>query len=194
MLAIMEVGCVYGLLDPSLRIAHLAKLVQNCKAVIVLVDNHTKQQCGQWTGTDTVALNVGDVFDCHVSSAEIRATPDVTALILHTSGATGQPKGVMIKYSSLSNEVEAAAKMYELDHDMVVLQQSSFSFNMSVYQILIALSQGDKLYRAFRAMRGDPMPITEDIIEQNITHTCETPSEYAILLRHGDKKKPRKSR
>lgn len=194
MLAIMKVECVYELLNPSLQIAHLTKLMQNCKAVIVLVDNHTKQQCRQWTDTDTVALNVKDVFDCHVSSAEICATSDMTALILHTSGAISQSKDVMIKYLSLSNKVKAAAKMYELDHDMVVLQQSSFSFNMSVYQILIALSQGGKLYRAFRAMREDSMPITEDIIEQNITHTCETPFEYAILLRHRDKKKPQKSR
>lgn len=159
--------------------------INDCKATAILIDAATETQCGFLDGLDLTIINV--------SSFDLYPTEDITvvtnsndpAVILYTSGSTGTPKGVILGHSSLRNEVEVSAEVYGLNSDIVVLQQSSFNFDMSVLQIFLALSLGGTLCVIPRYMRGDALAITETMVEQNITYTCATPSEYSSWLRYG---------
>lgn len=67
----------------------------------------------------------------------------------------------------------------------VALQQSSFSFDMSLVQIFWPLCSGGTVFVAPQSSRGDPVAISRILITENITITAATPSEYSSWLEYG---------
>lgn len=63
------------------------------------------------------------------------------AYIIFTSGSTGEAKGVPITYNNLNNFIKWISSLYPLNEykDVNVLNQASFSFDLSVADIYIIL-------------------------------------------------------
>ena len=97
---------------------------------------------------------------------------------------TGVPKGVILSHSGLRNHAEGIASKRGGTAE-TVLQQSAFSFDLSLFQTLLALSNGGSLVIVPRRLRGDPVAITSIIAEEKITYTIATPSEYLSWFTHG---------
>ncbi len=67
------------------------------------------------------------------------------AYIIYTSGTTGVPKGVMLKHKGLVNIAQAMKHEMEITREKRVLQFSSLSFDMSVWEIYTTLLNGATL-------------------------------------------------
>ncbi|KAH8880972.1 beta-ketoacyl synthase domain-containing protein [Thozetella sp. PMI_491] len=186
MLAIMKIGAVYVPLDPGTRVARLASMVRDCRPVATLVDDTTREKSREFAISDSI-VNVSDITDLSSGLVPTRAESDSSAMLLYTSGTTGSPKAIVLKHAGLSNEIRVAAEAYGLDATTTVLQQSSLGFDMSVYQILVALAVGGTLCMTPLSIRGDTMAILDLLHKCNITHTCATPSEYSSWLRHSNR-------
>ncbi|KAI3331458.1 lovastatin nonaketide synthase [Xylariaceae sp. AK1471] len=184
MLAIMRIGGVYVPLDLRNPMSRLAAQSEHCRPSAVLADDTTVRDAPQ--------LNVPIIIDisriAHVSSSYVpnSAQPDAAAAILYTSGSTGTPKGIIIRHSSIRNEIEGYTKTYKLGAERV-LQQSAFTFDFSVDQIFTGLVNGGMVYIVPWSKRGDPLSITEIMREQSITYTKVTPSEYSMWMQYGAK-------
>ncbi|KAL2045414.1 hypothetical protein ABVK25_012126 [Lepraria finkii] len=112
------------------------------------------------------------------------AQPKSPAFLFYTSGSTGVPKGMLLSQAGFVNHL--AFKIRELSlHKEVVLQQSSFSFDMSLTQIFCALANGGTLIIVPQGVRGDPVETAKLMLKENVTFTIATPSEYLTLLRYG---------
>lgn len=185
-LAITKVAAIYVPLDPGLRDSRLANLVASCKLGLILTDASSMSRCPKLGNVPVIQV---DRFSEKTPVSEIssvNATSKDSAVLLHTSGTTGTPKGVLISHTNLMHEVEVSLDFYSLNANSVVLQQSSLGFDMSVLQILLAVLNGGAVCMTPRAMRGDAVAIAAVIAEHGITFTCATPSEYGSWIRFGD--------
>ncbi|GME45600.1 hypothetical protein DL768_008056 [Neofusicoccum parvum] len=185
MLAIMRIGAAYVPLDLRSGLPRLAAVVNECqpRAIVVHAD----------TIDDVSALGTGDMPVLDISllpqraDAEVQnyASADSAGIILYTSGSTGTPKGIALSHRSLQNQMEGCISRWGFDAE-VVLQQSAYSFDLSVFQIYLALLTGGTSVSVPKAARGDAVAIVKIIADEGVTATCGVPSEYITWLRYGD--------
>jgi amino acid adenylation domain-containing protein len=71
--------------------------------------------------------------------------PNALAYVIHTSGSTGVPKGVMLRQAGLSNVIAEQRRLLGLPAGSRVLQASSMAYDASVFEIALALGSGSTL-------------------------------------------------
>ena len=193
LLAILRLGAVYVPLDPRLGIARLTTIINDSKPSAILVDSINEHDL-QMVESNAMAINVSKLPFSVDRSTLNYATPESIAVIIYTSGSTGVPKGIVMKHASFRNNIESSSKeWYFRTGAEAILQQSAYSFDMSLSQTFLALTTGGTLYVVPRALRGDSIALSNIIISQGVTFTEATPSEYISWLRHGDLKSLRNS-
>ncbi|WP_267104323.1 AMP-binding protein, partial [Xanthomonas sacchari] len=86
-------------------------------------------------------------------------TRDSAAYMIHTSGSTGQPKGVLVEHGALADKLAALAQQYGLDEHERGLLFASMSFDASLSQLLAPLSVGGSV-----VLRPDGMSEPEAVL------------------------------
>ncbi|WP_264530522.1 non-ribosomal peptide synthetase [Flavobacterium sp. N502540] len=131
-LGVLKSGAAYVPIDinyPKDRIEYIRK-DSNCKIVI---DNSVLEEIGRFKD----------------KSAEKNLTvvngPDDLAYVIYTSGTTGNPKGVMVRHSSLTNYVSTFLDYFQVNESDSILSQSTISFDTSIEEIFPILNVGGKL-------------------------------------------------
>lgn len=74
-----------------------------------------------------------------------KAKPENLVYIIYTSGSTGNPKGCMLEHRSLVNRLEWMWDYLKLDKTDVILQKTTFTFDVSVWEIFLPLCFGVKM-------------------------------------------------
>lgn len=190
-LAILRTGAICVPLDPSAGLERLLLVVNDCRPSIILVDDTTAEEGGFLVqpGVEIETINISqlqpqsELPPVHVPS---QARPSEPAVITYTSGSTGTPKGIILTHASYRNFVEFAPPRWGFHPDRpdVVLQQSSYAFDMSLCQILACLSYGGTLVVPGGSQRRDPTAICDLMASEAVTFTMATPTEYQGWVQH----------
>ncbi|AKJ64146.1 non-ribosomal peptide synthetase [Kiritimatiella glycovorans] len=177
MLAIFKAGAVYVPLDPGNPADRLTFYLEDSGAELVLT-------CAELRATvpdvGCPVLEIGlegpEGEDESVEPPEVAAGPDDDAYILYTSGSTGTPKGVITEHGGLCNCAEAEIRLYGLGPGDRVLQFSTPSFDVSIYEVMMALTVGATLRTGTAADLVPGPALTKFLKRQRISAVTLTPT------------------
>ncbi|KAI1490021.1 hypothetical protein F5X96DRAFT_638338 [Biscogniauxia mediterranea] len=184
LLAVMRSGLVWVPLDTRNPPSRLLAIITDCQPYTLISNAETRGLASELAKEVTYTLNLDDIILPDMPEVENSSERSNPAVILYTSGSTGVPKGVLLTHQSILNQIFANTILYGIKRE-VVLQQTSFGFDLALDQIFHALANGGTLIVVGHEGRGDPMHIARIIRSENITYTLLVPSEYLSLLHYG---------
>lgn len=184
-MAILRLGASYVPLDKKVGLDRLEAVCSEAKPLVLLVDSTTSPDIPN-LNTPAKSLDVGEVDFSDKYPPPILAEAHAEAVVMFTSGSTGVPKGISINHSSYVQHVHSFGHTWGIrEGKETILHQSSYAWDMSLYQILVSLCNGGTLVVANNKTRGDPIATSNLIALENVTTTFATPTEYFAWARHG---------
>ena len=168
-LAVLKCGAAYVPVDPEYpqeRIDYV-KQDSNCK---VMIDQ----------SFFSVYLEVEHSYD--TQNPVLQAKPEDLAYVIYTSGSTGQPKGVMVEHTGVVNRIEWMWKAYGFSAADVVLQKTSYTFDVSVWEIFMPLCWGTKMILCQKDDVGSPTRIARLIAKEKVTCMHFVPSMFDAFI------------
>lgn len=111
---------------------------------------------------------------------EAGAKADDTAYIIYTSGSTGLPKGVVITHSEAMNTILDVNRRFEITENDRILGVSSFTFDLSVYDIFGTFAAGGTLVLADDSKNAKEL--NRLVSDQAITVWNSVPALFELLL------------
>jgi D-alanine--poly(phosphoribitol) ligase subunit 1 len=109
--------------------------------------------------------------------------PEDTAYIIHTSGSTGDPKGVVIRHGHILALLAACAETYEVGPGDVWSLFHSHSFDFSVWEIWGALLSGGTVAVVPHEATTDPGAFAAFLADHRVTVLSQVPSVFGYLVR-----------
>ena len=106
------------------------------------------------------------------------AHPEHLALVLFTSGTTGEPKAVEVTHRNLVHLFEAADTSYPTRAGDTVLAATSVLFDVHAVELLYPLARGAKVI----LRETGPLGMGRDILQHRATHLLATPSVITTAL------------
>ncbi len=174
-LAILKAGGSYVPLDPSYPKDRIEYMLKDSSAKWVLTES-TQLHLLKNSDIDAICLDVINVSGFSQYNPEINIRSDCLAFVIYTSGSTGLPKGVMIEHASciaLITWAQAAFDFTQLSH---VLVSTSITFDLSVFEMFVPLSQGGTLYIVENALA-----LADDDFDYPISLINTVPSVISTL-------------
>ncbi|MBX4267638.1 amino acid adenylation domain-containing protein, partial [Clostridium estertheticum] len=98
--------------------------------------------------------------------------------------STGKPKGVMIAHKSIINRLNWMQKNYKLSNEDVILQKTTYTFDVSVWELLWWSLVGAKVRMLPKGEEKDPEAIVNNIKKGNITVIHFVPSMLNAFMEY----------
>ncbi|MGV8002878.1 non-ribosomal peptide synthase/polyketide synthase [Photorhabdus temperata subsp. temperata] len=179
LLAVLKAGGAYVPLDPAYLGERLSYLLTDAEPAIVLADSTGRGALGEEVLAGLTVLDPNTLPDLPDSNPQVPGlTARHLAYVIYTSGSTGMPKGVMVEHRGVINLVLAQITRLDIDVTSRMLQFASFSFDASVWEIMIALGGGASLIIPTDAVRQDLCRLWHYLEQQAVTHACLTPALF----------------
>ncbi|WAC73173.1 amino acid adenylation domain-containing protein [Roseateles sp. SL47] len=189
LLGILKSGAAYVPLDPAYPAARLAYMLGDSEPGAVLTQQALVQEMRQGVaiGVPVLALDGAEAAQIEVQP---RHDPDPQALglnarhlayIIYTSGSTGQPKGVMVEHAGLSSLAHAQIAQFGVNPSSRVLQFASFSFDVCISELTLALCSGASVLLAPASALAPGDTLLELVRTQGVTHLPLPKAALAVL-------------
>ncbi|MDJ0796548.1 MAG: amino acid adenylation domain-containing protein [Calothrix sp. MO_167.B12] len=182
LLAILKAGGAYLPLDPNYPPQRLGLMVEDSGISLLLTQEKLVSRLPQINGT---VLSMDSNWKHIAKESEDNpvsgVNPSNLAYVIYTSGSTGKPKGVLVPHIGLGNLAVVQTKEFNLSSHSRILQFASFSFDASVFEIVMALSTGARLCLASQESLLPGPDLIKLLGEYKITHLTIPPSALAVM-------------
>ena len=176
--------CFEGI--PELPMADAAKtamaVAPTCRQLIVL-----PREDGAAFRNDPDVMMLDRLIANHPTTFEAQpAGPDDTAVILYTSGTTGQPKGAELTHMNMVMNAMVSAELCAGSHDeqgrhATAVTLPLFHATAQTAQLNAYLHLGGTLVLL---PRFDPAALIDVMMQERVTHWIGVPTMYWSLLQH----------
>ncbi|MFF8004947.1 AMP-binding protein, partial [Streptomyces sp. NPDC007917] len=170
--AIHKAGAAYLPIDPAYPQDRIDHLIEDAQPVLV-IDEGTYDSLSTRQVPDAVRLPSARELD-----------PRSPAYVIYTSGSTGLPKGVVVPHEGIVNRLLWMQDAYGLDRDDRVLQKTTSSFDVSVWEFFWPLAVGATLVLAKPEGHKDPQYLASLIQQEAVTTLHFVPSMLEVFLQH----------
>ncbi|HEX2081202.1 MAG TPA: amino acid adenylation domain-containing protein, partial [Longimicrobium sp.] len=149
-LGVLKAGGAWVPLDPAYPVERLRHMLADSAPAVVLTQTSiVAAQEELFAGIEAEVL----VLDAPAWEEQAATNPERAGLtsrhlayVIYTSGSTGTPKGVMVAHRNVAGLVAAQTRSLGVDETSRVLQFASFSFDASVFEMVMALCRGASLH------------------------------------------------
>lgn len=143
LLGILKAGAAYVPLDITYPIDRIKVILKDTKASIIIAAENLKNITHE---VDTHVMPIEALLEKPVDHVrdyfQDRILPSSLAYVIHTSGTTGTPKGVLIAHQALSNFIAAYGELLLVGEEDNTLQFAPYNFDGSVIDLWIPLTRG----------------------------------------------------
>ncbi len=185
MLAVLKAGGAYLPLDRTHPTARLRALLTDAGADLLLCQGEAPAEL---TGPDLPAFAV----DREQSTAgpgpgapTAGPGPDDVAYVIHTSGSTGAPKGVVVTHRNVVAFLVAMQERLALRPGDTVVAVTTISFDPSVLELYLPLVSSARLVLADDDEARDPQRLAELLDRTRPTVFQATPTTLGMLVAAG---------
>uniref|UniRef100_UPI003F797FB4 amino acid adenylation domain-containing protein n=1 Tax=Chitinophaga sancti TaxID=1004 RepID=UPI003F797FB4 len=171
-LGILKAGAAYVPVDPEYPEDRIRYVFESSDLRLLLTDGTVHAYGGK-----VRVCSIPDIITANEitsSTYSHKVPPDTPAYILYTSGSTGQPKGVMVSRSSLTNYIHAFCTYFNISKDDRVVLQSSIAFDTMVEELFPVLFKGGVLVLSEQGGR-DIESLCDMIEREHVTVLSVTP-------------------
>ncbi len=118
-----------------------------------------------------------------ISPAHSGTGPEVpgAAYVIHTSGSTGAPKGVIVDRTAMAAMLGASLSRLGCTGEMVGSWSHALSFDASVWEMFGPLAAGGRVVVFSDDDVRDPARFAAGLTRHRVTHCAQTPSAFARL-------------
>lgn len=185
LLGILKSGAAYVPIDPSYPEKRIQYIIDNAQAEIVICDKQYAPLFSKQKEAEIILINNDwpSISLEPTKDAKTNLKPENLMYVIYTSGSTGQPKGVMNQHSGVVNRLWWAQNHYDLKpQEDVVLQKTTFCFDVSVWELFWPLIAGVKLVFARPEGHKDTDYLKAIIQQEGITTIHFVPPMLEIFL------------
>jgi len=180
--AILKAGGAYLYLDPAEPAEQRARILEDSAARFAVVDHTTRDKVPGLP--HVLCLHDDDAGDPPPTAVPgpPQSGPDTPAYVCYTSGSTGEPKGVVVPHRAIHRLIHNPSWM-DVREDDVFLQMTRVGFDVSTFEIWMALTRGCRLALPPQGP-VDPAEIIETIRSEAVTVLWLTTGLFHQLVTH----------
>jgi amino acid adenylation domain-containing protein len=182
-LGVLQSGAAYVPIDTVYPPARITSMLADARVTLLLTGPGTPEALvdAQWE------LLPWDAAPAATTAANVpaQAGPRDPAYVVFTSGSTGRPKGTVIPHSALVNYMDWMQTEFPLTRNDAVLQRTSISFDISVWEFWAPLVVGARLIMAPPGHHENPAALIATLRSERITILQLVPTMLGGLLNAG---------
>ena len=177
-LGIWKAGGAYLPIDPSFPEQRVSYMLDNGGVHLLL----TMSSVAKRSFYDVDILEIDRPLPDANETLEVIAQPNDLAYVIYTSGSTGQPKGVMVEHRALMNRIHWMDREYPLSRDDVILQKTTYTFDVSVWELVWWFYAGIRV--AFLPPEAEKYPdrLVDAVEQYKVTILHFVPSMLSAFL------------
>jgi long-chain acyl-CoA synthetase len=202
--AILKAGGIFVVLNPQVKAAKLAYILNDCQSRALITDGHglaalphDPADCPHLITIILTDLDSSSGQDGWLSRSECLSFKETVkrypaarppqscididlASLIYTSGSTGEPKGVMLTHLNMLTAARSIIQYLENNSEDIIIDVLPLSFDYGLYQVLMSLMFGGTvvLERSFVY----PNQIMESIRRHKVTGFPLVPTIVSLLL------------
>ncbi|PYH90319.1 nonribosomal peptide synthase Pes1 [Aspergillus ellipticus CBS 707.79] len=143
-IAVMKAGGVFAFLDSTHPESRLKGMVDDLGAHVILCSETYYEKATSICDSALVVSESAIEQLPHLSATASaqKTTAENAAYAIFTSGTTGKPKVTVLEHVGLSLSCEGLARAFNIDSKTRALQFSSYTFDVSIMEIIVVLAAG----------------------------------------------------
>ncbi len=184
-IGILKTGGAYVPIDPDYPQERIAYMLADAQINLVLSNERISKQTLR-SKAKVVVVDLDEewkrIKNYSSEALNIAVSPQDLAYVIYTSGSTGEPKGVMNQHNGIVNRLLWMQSEYQITSEEIILQKTTFSFDVSVWELLLGVVSGAKLVFAKPGGHKDAYYLKQIIAKHNITTIHFVPSMLRVFL------------
>ncbi|HEY3581866.1 MAG TPA: amino acid adenylation domain-containing protein, partial [Pyrinomonadaceae bacterium] len=171
LLAVFKAGGCYLPLDPLYPAERLAFMCAHANASLVITEESVRERLPE-SAARVVCLDTDaeQIAQQSTENPTVAVLPQQLAYIIYTSGSTGRPKGVAVEHRQLLHTLHAAQEMIQLTPADCFPCLASFSFDISLLELLAAPLAGGRCLLVSTANVLDSTVMKRVLTEATMLH------------------------
>ncbi len=196
--ATLRLGGIFSVVNPTTKVDKLAYILNDCEAAALLTQD-TLFEVASGAVVQAPCLRVGIVFDSERTLptpaslvwGDLLGHPESTprpsdgldidlAMLVYTSGSTGEPKGVMMTHRNVEFASGSIISYLEMTEREVILSVLPLAFDYGLYQLLMSVRLGATLI--LEQSFAFPQRVLQRIPAHQVTCFPLVPTMAALIL------------
>ncbi|MEO6546900.1 MAG: amino acid adenylation domain-containing protein, partial [Ferruginibacter sp.] len=186
-LGILKCGAAFVPIDPEYPIERINYMLTDIAANIVICTTESRAKLQNLEHLDFIEIDKDwpVILDQPTSGTRVIVSGNHLAYVIHTSGSTGMPKGVMIEHHSVVNLLKSIVQTVGFEAEGGFLSVTTYSFDICYLEFFVPLISGGQLIIVAREVAIDGFRLAQSIADYGPTHMQATPATWQLLLEAG---------